>query len=380
MNRSRTAFLLAAAVLASASCGHKGAIMAPLTRIPKPVAGLTTWQQGGRILLKWAASGVYIDGRPLPATAVYEIWLLRNDQTEANLDRGVAVTKLWDKAFKLAALDIYGRPSEAAPAAPAKPETLAPKTEFAWDWAMSSEDWKATRLVVGVRVIAGKRSESDFVYMGWWPRKMPAAPGKPRATAFADRIEVRWAAPTLSIDGAKIAGLKGYNVYRKASGEAPVLLNTAPVAVSYFMDRAFAFGMPYVYSVRALSGDRAPYLESEESEGLEFSAVDTFPPTPPTKLTSVPAVGLVTLIWEAGTGEPAAGFKDWRRLDDEADFKLLTAGAIVENTYTDKTVESGHRYEYAVTAVDTAGNESDRSEVLTEIIKHALFIGKEGRP
>ncbi|MBN1937978.1 MAG: fibronectin type III domain-containing protein [Candidatus Aminicenantes bacterium] len=367
---SRALFLLAASALAFAACGHKGAIMAPLTRVPKPVGALTAGQRGGRILLFWKAAGAYIDGRPLPATAQYEIWLLRNDRTEANLERYIAVEKLWDKAFKLAVLDVYGRPETAAPAAaPEKPGKLEPKTDFAWEWEMSADDWKAVRLVMAVRVVAGKRSASDLAHIGWWPRQMPAAPGKPRATAFADRIEVRWTAPTRNMDGTARPVIKGYNVFRREPDGAPVLLNTSPVAVSYFMDRDFEFGKPYVYSVRALTGPKAPYIQTDESEGLEFTAVDAFPPAPPKKPVSVAAVGLVTLIWEAGAGEAPAGFRVWRRMDDEADFKPLTPEPIVENTYTDKSVEGGHRYEYAVTAVDAAGNESGRSDALTEVIK-----------
>jgi len=373
MRPIRTAFLLAGALLAAAACGHKGAILAPLTRVPKPVGALTAGQKGGRVLLKWTAPGAYIDDRPLPSSAVYEIWLLRNDKTEAALDRNLAVTKLWPRAFKLGSVDIYGRPLDAAAASPAGPageKSLAPKTEIDWDWAMTPEDWKATRLIVGVRVNAGKRSFSDFIYMGWWPRTMPAAPGKPSAKVFADRIEVRWTAPALNMDGTKPPLLKGYNVYRASPGQRPILLNSAPIAVPYYMDRAFEFGKPYVYAVRALTGDRSPYVETEASEGLAYTAVDTFPPAPPKKPTAVTAVGLVTLIWEAGPGEAAAGFRVWRKIDD-AEFKLLTPQAIMENTFTDTTVERGHRYEYAVSAVDAAGNESARSESLTEIIKDA---------
>jgi hypothetical protein len=198
---------------------------------------------------------------------------------------------------------------------------------------------------------------------------MPAAPGKPRAAVFADRIEVRWNAPTLNMDGSKPPVVKGYNIFRSAPGEAVARLNSAPLAAAYYMDRSFEFGKPYAYFVRALTGDKTPYIETDDSEPLEIVAADTFPPEPPKGLVSVTAVGMVTLIWEAKPGTDTAGFRVWRRTDDEAEFKALTTAAIAENTYTDTTVESGHRYEYAVTAVDGAGNESARSESLTETIK-----------
>ena len=137
------------------------------------------------------------------------------------------------------------------------------------------------------------------------------------------------------------------------------------------MDRDFSFAKPYAYSVRALTGDTAPYVESDDSEVLEITPADVFPPGPPKSLTSVTTVGMVMLIWEMGPGPDTTGFRVWRKMDDEAVFKPLTLQAITENTFTDKTIESGHRYAYAVTAVDAAGNESARSEVLTEIIKDA---------
>ena len=49
----------------------------------------------------------------------------------------------------------------------------------------------------------------------------------------------------------------------------------------------------------------------------------------------------------------------------------MTPAPISENTFTDDQVEAGGRYQYAVTALDRTGNESGRSEVLTETGKGA---------
>ena len=109
MKKIRPVLLLGGWALVAAACGHKGPVMAPLTREPMRIDSLMASQQGGRILLKWTAPGVHVDGRPLPSSAAYEIWLLRNNAAEAALDRDTAADQSWTRAFRLAVLDIYGR-------------------------------------------------------------------------------------------------------------------------------------------------------------------------------------------------------------------------------------------------------------------------------
>ena len=62
-----------------------------------------------------------------------------------------------------------------------------------------------------------------------------------------------------------------------------------------------------------------------------------------------------------------SGYRVWRKKEGEEEYRLLTPEAIRENTFTDTSIEKGIRYHYAVTAVDKQGNESERSDSVSEI-------------
>ena len=277
-----------------------------------------------------------------------------------------------EKAGLLAVLDSFGRPfDEETAATPPPPPDSAPLTDFRWEGTMAPADGAAARLVFGVRVLAGKRGVSDFAYTSWVPRIMPMPPDGLRADVFEDRIEIHWTVPAANMDGTQPPSLKGYNLYRSSPGKAPARLNETPVEAPPFSDRSFEFGIKYSYRVLALTGEEEPYLESGESGLLEVTAVDSYPPAPPKGLISVTAVGLITLSWDANPEADIAGYRVWRKGGKDAEFLLLTPEAIYENTFTDNRVKSGRDYQYAVTAVDQAGNESPRSEALTETGKDA---------
>jgi hypothetical protein len=368
MKTIRLMVFLGGWVLVAAACGHKGPVMAPLTREPKTVESLTAAQRGGRVILTWTPSGVLIDGRALAPTARYEIWVLRNPASVPELTEAAAAEEFPEKGERLGVFDVYGRPDnkkEAAGPAPAS----GPVKEFRMERTMTPEDAKAGRLDFGARVVNGKRDISDFVLAVVRPIKTPLPPGGLSSGVFSDRIEIRWSVPEANADGSGPPQLKGYNVYRQSPGQDPVLLNITPAPMPIFMDVSFEFGQRYTYRVAAMTGDDAPYVESELSAPIEVAPVDIFPPATPKNLQSLTAVGLVTLIWEAVTEPDLAGYRVWRQRDDEKEFKSLTPNVITENTFSDDKIERGHRYSYAVTAVDLKGNESPRSEALSEFIK-----------
>jgi len=70
------------------------------------------------------------------------------------------------------------------------------------------------------------------------------------------------------------------------------------------------------------------------------------------------------LNWEANTESDLAGYKIYRSLSATGPFVGLTPDTVVTTTtYLDEHLEGGHTYYYYVTAVDTSGNESARSNV-----------------
>ena len=132
-------------------------------------------------------------------------------------------------------------------------------------------------------------------------------------------------------------------------------------------------GIPVSGTVMLLGGKywlrEALVLESEDSGTVEVRPKDVFPPAVPAGLSAVKGPDFITLAWDAVADPDAAGYRVWRRVKGKAEFACLTASPVPEPTYTDKSVEKSVTYEYAITSVDAAGNESAKSAVVAETIR-----------
>lgn len=90
------------------------------------------------------------------------------------------------------------------------------------------------------------------------------------------------------------------------------------------------------------------------------TTVDKIPPDPPTGLRSVTGDKAVYLYWNPNKEPDLAGYRIYRNNAPSGYFKLIAD--VAEPYYVDRDVENGITYFYAVSAYDTAGNESDLSE------------------
>jgi hypothetical protein len=172
---------------------------------------------------------------------------------------------------------------------------------------------------------------------------------------------VSWESPEPAETEATRAASAGVNVYRSDEDTPVARLNTSPVKGTEFLDKNFSFGRTYRYFARAVL-ESAPLVESDNSEIAEVLAKDVFPPEPPAGVTAIGGPGFVALSWEAGKESDLAGYGVWRRLAGEGDFALVARLPQTESSFSDSKVEKGKKYEYAITALDRAGNESRKSE------------------
>ena len=72
--------------------------------------------------------------------------------------------------------------------------------------------------------------------------------------------------------------------------------------------------------------------------------------------------GRARLVWRPSEAPDLAGYIVYRK-GATGDFVRLTAKPILATSYVDATVVSGQAYDYRVTAIDQAGNESAPAEV-----------------
>jgi fibronectin type 3 domain-containing protein len=110
-------------------------------------------------------------------------------------------------------------------------------------------------------------------------------------------------------------------------------------------------------------------LESEDSEGIEILTKDTFAPEPPKGLISVAGQDVLAISWDANEEDDLEGYRVWRREEGAIEFRPLTQNSIKESAYNDRAIERGKMYAYAVTALDKAGNESQKSKTITDRIR-----------
>lgn len=136
------------------------------------------------------------------------------------------------------------------------------------------------------------------------------------------------------------------------------------------MDKGIVFGRNYEYRAqriaRITSEGKTVELLGEVSAPVRVAAQDVFPPTIPTGLAAV-ATGAsegtaasIDLSWLPDAEADVAGYRvyrregtEWRRVSGEQ--------LVVGPAFHDADVQAGRTYFYAVTAVDTRGNESQRS-------------------
>src|SRR6185436_17703023 len=86
--------------------------------------------------------------------------------------------------------------------------------------------------------------------------------------------------------------------------------------------------------------------------------VDRFAPAAPSDLVAVAADAAVDLSWTASTAADVAGYIVLRAEGANGTLQPLTPRPVAATAYQDATARSGVTYQYAVKAVDRAGNES----------------------
>lgn len=173
------------------------------------------------------------------------------------------------------------------------------------------------------------------------------APGAPQGLAATSTRAAN------SLSWQATSGAASYEVYRAADAGG-TYERIATVASPAYTDATAAADVPFAYKVRALdsAGNASAY------SAVVWATRDTVAPLPPQNLTVVSQdEGGVTLTWQSGGSDGTKYVV--HRATSQYD-ELVRLGETSTLTYRDTTGEAGLPYQYYVTAVDAAGNESRR--------------------
>jgi hypothetical protein len=357
--RAATAFAVLLACMAAPGCGKKGALLPPIIRTPKKPDAVTVRQQGGTLYVEWKNPVVSIDGSPLVGISEAEIWVFEQEKSKV-MPWTMTAKEFEGKARRAATLNKDG-------VAALRKDKATDAAGFVYPYSLAGKKPASLDIGFAVRVKDTRSRASELSDpVAFDPKVGPGPPQELAARVFEDRIELVWKAPTANFDGSTPVVAPGYNVYRKGPEGTEKLVNSSLVRETRYEDKDFVLGVPVRYSVRASATEAPPYFESDDSEVREVVPEDVFPPAAPAGVVPVAGHGSVSLSWEANHEKDLAGYRVRRREEGGNEDILLTPKLLLENAYTDSTIEKGKRYRYSMSAVDTKGNESARTEVVVE--------------
>lgn len=200
----------------------------------------------------------------------------------------------------------------------------------------------------GVTSVSGGYESEKTSVTTLYDSEPPSAPTGLFATAIAagGQVKLEWVANAASDK------VTGYNIYQDGSLIATVATTTKNVTVTPLES--------HTYTVTAF--DTAGN-ESEPSASIEAAALaypDVTPPAAPQNVTANGLEGKVQLSWRANTETDIAGYRIYQN------------GALISNTlitsnayYVVGGMVWGTVYRFQIAAVDTSGNESEKSNIAT---------------
>jgi hypothetical protein len=298
-------------------CGYIGEPLPPALKRPVRVADLTAVERGSKILIQFTVPKVTSEDLPVVDPDIELRMGTSGDTFQPELwDRITAVSQ--EKGI-------------------AKAEVPA-----------SKYDGKTVTVGVNVHGPGGKTlGWSNFANLTIVPAL--DTPQGLDADDGPDSIALKW------------RGLApGFRIFRKTVA-SPEWVRIGISDKAAYDDTTIEYGETYQYYVQGEQKAGEGFAESDASDVKTFKPVDKFPPAVPAGLTVVPGTRSMELVWDRNAEKDFASYRIYRN-------GQLLPQTVASPAFSDRDVQPGTKYDYQVSAVDTAGNESTKSASVTGII------------
>jgi hypothetical protein len=304
----RRAVPVAGVALFAVSCGYVGDPLPPALNIPKPVTDLRAQQVESKIDASFTIPAQTTENLPITDLALVELRLGRMPEGGWNQDT-------WAAGAKAIAVDA---------AKPGPAETSVDVREFA-----------GSEIVLAIRM----------------------ANKKGRSSAWSNLVTLRVEPPVITPEDFKPDSAPNGTTLTWTGYPGPVIVyrDGAPIGEGKdgkFADPRALLGKTYNYEIQA-RGDKA---QGKKVGPKPLTVEDRFPPGAPTGLSVVAGADTVELSWNPNPEPDTFGYIV-QRATAAGEFKTIVP-FLDAPAFTDRDVQRGARYRYAVTALDLRKNQS----------------------
>jgi len=326
-----------------AACGHKGDPQPPAHPLPPAIADFAIERTAADVTLRFAVPDPRGDEdapRLFERVEVYALTKLASEPAPIPIE-------LVTSAHRVAAVNAPVMAKTGADQPPPAGDGVAAMM-FKDTPAASAAD-AATVRYYAVQAAAGKRRGplSPILKVPLGP--IPAPPANVAAHYDQRVLSLSWT-PAPAVQAFLIDDTD-------AEGGHATRLTVAPLETPAY-ETSVEFGKARCFVVRAIQKAFAVTVVGEAAAPVCVTPVDRFPPAAPTDLVALPADTGVELAWTASAATDLAGYIVLRAEGANGTLQPLTPQPIAELTYRDATARAGITYQYAIKAVDRAGNES----------------------
>ena len=186
------------------------------------------------------------------------------------------------------------------------------------------------------------------------PAEAKPEPPPPRPAGEGPPAGVAETAP----EGPRTSGFLVYRRLGSTAYEAPLV--EEPLERRGLSDTLVPRSVTACYVVRAAASTE-PLIESAPSNEACVEVRDVSAPARPAGLAVLPREGGLEILWSPSAEADLAGYRVYREAPGGPPEKLADVGSS-RAAWLDETAERGVVYRYTVTALDHAGNESERAE------------------
>jgi hypothetical protein len=340
-------------------CGNVGDPLPPLVQIPRPVSDLQALQVGNTVKLSWTIPEINTDGSSTPVLTGIEIYRLPSE----GLSRTVSGEPVFPESVQPWRVL---RENELETYKPGDKLTLIDPLV-----GIPLDTFSRTTLAYALKAFNKKGQDAGFsniVLTQLFPAPKP--PQNLRSFQNEKAIEILWEAPLTNLDESPVDSGVKFNVYRSEDPKASSSqrLNLAPLTGDSFKDETMELGKTYFYWVRSVAPPSAGGIESLDSNPVEVTNKDIYPPKPPSEVAAISNGEAISLVWSPNTEPDLAGYVVYRS-GPEKKFEKFSDTLLTKTSLIDSSVVKGQIYFYRIKAIDQKGNASDFSEEVSEKVE-----------